>query len=153
MEAGLQTKHTQERRRRADPWLWGGMEQHLSSNQSVPRRNVLLYNIPLFMKVMRSWELLHLYSYGSFCISEVIFLSKVSIFLSGQHSNRSKIWVSSLTNKLNINVFLATPIWTEITPFVVEKLSNTQRLVECSINSTPICVNRFTLVLTPSPTL
>lgn len=59
----------------------------------------------------------------------------------------------SLTNNLNINVFLATPIWTEITPFLVEKLSDTPRLVECSINPTPICINRFTLVLTLSNTL
>lgn len=56
-------------------------------NQPVSRWSVLLHNIPLFMKVMRSsfthsQEFLYLYSYGSFL--NLFFLNK------DQDSNRSK---------------------------------------------------------------
>lgn len=151
MEAGLHTKHTQERTRQVNPWLCGGSKQHLSVTS--------LFHVgaccsTTFLSTWK-WCVQALYVHKS----SFIFLRLISLFLNLFFLINKNILTYRKTNCV-LTLITLTCFWPHRSrserKFHYLLLGDwvTQRFIDkCSISSTSLCLNRFTLVLTPSPTL
>lgn len=85
--------------------------QRPSVTTSLSRWSMLLHNIPPFMKELCVQALFIYILKINFCISELNFLKKINIL----SNPKTKCVLTLIILTYTVNVFLATPMWTEIT--------------------------------------